>query len=220
MNLAVDRMFESNDWIAAVFILVLIFIALLKVIYPKRLQALLGCLFSKKYFLDYSGELLELFSLYNALLLIVQNLVLSLFLYYVSRWFSFADDFTGFSFFSILFSGVSIYLICQYLVGKIMALLFGFNDVFEINRVWKFSYLKSISILYLPVLIFAIYSFPESEIMMWLSVGVLLVLLVVRMILIIVGNIKQFSYNWFYFILYICTLEILPLIVLYLLAVK
>ena len=220
MNIAVDRMFENNDWIAAVLFLVLILITILKVIYPKRFEALLGCLFSKKYFLDYSSELLEIFSLYNALLFFVQNLVLSLFIYVLFTKLFLLNSLMGFQFFSTLFIGVTLYLVFQFVLGKIVAVLFRFNEIFELNRMWKFSYLKSISILFLPILIFVIYAFPNYKIIYWVGVVVMLIFLIIRMILIIVGNIKQFSYNWFYFILYICTLEILPLVLLYLLVVK
>jgi hypothetical protein len=220
MNLAVERMFQNNDWIAVVLLLVFVLISILKVLYPKRFLALLGCLFSKKYFLDYSSELSEIFSLFNGVLFLIQNITLSLFVCVFSNVFIPEIESVGFQFYLSVFFGVTIYFVFQYLVGKIMALLFRFNEVFEWNRALRFGYLKSLILLVLPVLIFLIYAFPESEVMFWILVVVLLLLLLIRLILILVSNIKQFSYNWFYFILYICTLEILPLMLLYLLVVK
>lgn len=220
MNLAVERMFQNNDWIATVLLLVFVLISLLKVLYPKRFLALIGCIFSKKYFLDYSGELSEVFSLFNGLLFFIQNLTLSLFIYVYSVPFIPEGQDAGFQFYISVFSGINIYFVFLYFVGKMMALLFRFNDVFEWNRILRFSYLKSLVLLVLPMLVFHIYAFPENEVMVWFSVVVLLLFLLIRLILILVSNIKQFSYNWFYFILYICSLELLPLMLLYLLVVK
>jgi hypothetical protein len=218
MNLAVERMFENNDWMAVVLLLVFVLVSLLKVLYPKRLESLLGCLFSKRYFLDYSSELLELFGMFNAILFLIQNIILSLFGFWILQNIEYIqNDFVSYV---SVFIGVNAYFIFQYIIGKTIAVLFGYSEQFEINRVLKFNYMKSICLLFIPVLISLIYAFPNSSFMLGFSVVLMLLLFVFRLVLILVSNIKQFSYNWFYFILYICTLEILPIIFLYLLALK
>lgn len=218
MNVAVERMCENNDWIAVVLFLVFVLVSLLKVLFPKRFLALLTCLFSKKYFVDYSSELHDVFGVFNGILFLIQTNILSLFIFVLLRIYGPFE--VNFQFYLALLAGVNIYFISQYFIGRLTAFLFDFHDVFEANRVLKFSYLKCICLWFLPVLIFLIYGFPQSSFLLSFTVFFLLALFAFRLVLILVSNIKQFSYKWYYFILYICTLEILPLILLYLLVVK
>ncbi len=212
MNIAVDRVFQSSDWIVLVFFLIFGLLAVLKLLYPKRLNAFLGCFFSKNYFLDYATELQEKYSLFHFFLLFVQNLIGALFLYvFVIKLDSNAVAFEFGGYLKIL-AGLTLYLFCQMVLGRLVAFLFRIDDLYEGFFLLKFSYLKVITIYSLPVLLLWIYSFPGSSFMSFVAVGFVSILLIARWFLIVINKITLFKMNSFYFILYICTLEIVPLV--------
>ncbi|MFC2109554.1 DUF4271 domain-containing protein [Bacteroidota bacterium] len=214
MNFAVDRVFQSSDWMVLMFSLVFALLAIVKLFFSKRLSSLLGCFFSKNYFLDYASELQEKFSLFHFLLFLVQNLIGALFVYVFVLKFGGSSKELGFGLYAKLFSGLTLYLLLQVILSKLVATLFRADELFDGVFVLKFSYLKVVSIYSFPVLLLWVYSYPESRVMSLIAVVYVLTLLVVRWILIIVNKITLFKINSFYFILYICTLEILPLVLL------
>ena len=219
MNIAVDRVFESGDWIAFVFFLIFAMLAMVKLLFPKRLNSLLGSFFSKNYFIDYASELQEKISLFHFLLFFVQNLILALVLYVFLLQFGLSIA-VGFSVYLKFFFGIALYLFFQLVVGKLTASIFRINEIYKGLYLLKFSYLKVVSIYSLPVLLLCVYSFPESDIMHLIALLYIATLLIIRWFLILSNKITLFKANSFYFILYICTLEILPLVLLMKLMVK
>jgi hypothetical protein len=216
MNYAIEKSLQNNDWIVITFVVIFCIIAFLRMKYPNRLLSLYKCLFSKTYFIDHSNELTESFSLFNTLLFVIQNATFALFFFFVSRKVGYLESWEDLDLFFTLFFSVTIYYTLHYLIGKLTSNLFEFNVLFENN----FSYRKSIVLLFLPVLLFLYYAYPESEAMWLVAVIYLLTLLSIRLVLMIANNINLFTAKSFYFILYICTLELLPLYLVALFIVK
>ena len=81
MNIAVERVFENNEIITWMFGLVFFLLTCVQLLFPVRLKSLLTLFFSKYYFLDFQTALQDTFSLFNVLLFLIQNLILSIFLF-------------------------------------------------------------------------------------------------------------------------------------------
>lgn len=82
---AVEKLPLNNDWIALVFLSILSLLVVVKGLYSDRFKSLLGCFFSKNYFLDYAHDRQELLGLFHMVLFLIQNMILGLFLYLISE---------------------------------------------------------------------------------------------------------------------------------------
>ncbi len=220
MNIGVERVFQSNNWVTLLFVLVFILITMVKILYPKRLNALLGCAFSKNYFLDYANELKETFSLFNALLFCVQNLITGFFLFLVLNKLELFKEVDDRLLFCQLTLGVTIYFAFQYLMNRLLGALFQLSSLFTSVYILKFSYFKVVLICLTPFLLVNYYGFANSDWAYGVTVVVAILLLAIRWFLIVKNNNKLIIGKLFYFILYLCTLEIVPLLVLYKIMVK
>jgi len=212
MNIAIERVFQSNNWVAVVFVTVFVLITIVKIIYPKRFQVLLGCMFSKKYFLDYTNELSERLRFFDMGLFFAQNLIGALFLFLVLRKEGWMSDVEDSFLFLELFLGLISYFFIQDLLRRLVGVLFGLAPLLDQVNALKFSYLKIVLFLFIPFILVRYYSLPESDWMYRLMLGILILLLVIRWFLIIKNNNKLIIKRLFYFILYLCTLEIVPLL--------
>lgn len=217
MNIGIERVFQNQDIIIGVYVLIFGLLTLVKFLYPKRFISLSNCLFSKNYFLDYANELSKSFSIFHVLLFIIQNLIFTLLFYNyfhlqgVGNWFS--SDFMGIL---RVFAGLSLYFIFQLAFGKSVSILFRFEEMYAAIRVYKFSYLKIAAFALLPILLLQNFTFHESkDIMVVWTAFVFVSVLFLRVVLIVVKNNKLIIDRLFYFILYLCTLEIAPLLIIY-----
>ena len=185
-----------------------------QLLFPVRLKSLLTSFFSKYYFLDFQTALQDTFSLFNVLLFLIQNLILSIFLFKVCVFLDVAFQ-NELLFFSTLFTALSLYFLFQYITGKIFSYLFDYEDKFNSIHVLKFSYMKVVSVGVLPFLLLAHYSpYFHSKIMSYVILLVFCILLMIRVVFIFSSNNKWILQSLFYFILYICSLEIAPLLII------
>lgn len=217
MNIGVERVFQNQDMITGIYVLIFGLLTLIKFLYPKRFISLSNCLFSKNYFLDYANELSEAFSMFHVLLFIVQNLIFTVLFY---NYFSFQEYEvvfgTGWYGALQIFAALSLYFIFQLTLGKTIAIIFRFEEIYAAIRIYKFSYLKIASFALLPILLLQNYAFQENKESIVLGTAFVFVsVLFLRVILIVTKNNKLIIERLFYFILYLCTLEIAPLLIIY-----
>lgn len=197
-----------------VFVLVFGLLAFLKTISPKRLSALSVCVFSRKYFSTYSNELTESNGLFYRGFFLIQLLLGALLLFLVAerQALSFFQD--SFFFYSQVICGLGLYFFFQDLSGRALAHLFRWTDAYQAYRTSKNSYLKSVLLLCSPALLFLVYGFPESLFFYQATLFSAIFLFAMRW-----GSTLKYIYkklpsgSIFYFILYLCALEIAPLLI-------
>jgi hypothetical protein len=220
MNIGVEKVLQNPDWMTLVFIVIFGLLAFLNAISPKRLFALGTCFFSKKYFLVYSNELTESNVFFYRALSLLQLLVGTLFVFLIFEKSGLVDD-LSFLFFGQLFLLLTSYFFVQYALGIAVALLFGSPSLFKDYYLYKSSYIKAALLLCLPFLLLLVYAFPESNSFYKLTLCFALLCFSVRWFLIVQGLNKRISRRGlFYFILYLCALEISPLLVFVKIAIE
>ena len=94
----------------------------------------------------------------------------------------------------------------EFLIGK----LFEIETKIRLFLFLKYSYLHTISITLFIVLIIYVYSYRNYAIL-WIT---LILLAFARAVLLFTNNKKLIASKLFYFILYICAFEIVPLFIL------
>lgn len=202
----------SNDTITIVLLICLVLITLARYTNAKRLYTYFGILVNSQYVNRYSKDL-KIFDYFNSLIFLVFNLVSSAIIFQFIK----ADSNTksDFKLFAIIFLAVFLFygmkLVLELTLSKILQVDFFFKPYFF----RKISYRHFFGILSLPFLAYLSYHNGFSKVYaLWILYGLGLLYLISYIILIkpFFEKIKQ---NMFYFILYLCALEISPYVILY-----
>ena len=211
----IDRLSLSEDWITIILLLTLVFITVLKFSYDERFVKLFSLSYSDKYFTNYSKSKPLIFNTFHLLFFIIINFNISLLIYYAIKAFDpsrIADDF-GFFLWIVLI--VLLYFIFRYLIGYLLGIVFDLSE--EQNRITllKISNLAYLSVLFFPLLVLINYSsLALHKILISFGLAVALILLFIRYFSIL-KNLKLTFNNFFYIFLYLCALELAPILVIY-----
>ena len=112
---------------------------------------------------------------------------------------------------------VILLFIGKMMIEKIISIIFDTQDTFR-QYIADHLFILGLSGLFqAPLLIIYIYS--GTEYYLWISIGVLIVLWLFRLFRGLIIGIKQTTFSKSFIILYLCSLEILPLLIVYKLAV-
>ena len=205
-----NRIIESLDWVTLIIVGCIIVIAILKVIYPKRFNDFIRLPVSNNYFLA-KGKSEELRHPFSILLFIIQLISISLF---INLFFLEKGKANVLLFLQILFV-VFVFIIVKTSIEKMIGAIFSIEKLIDHYIYEKLSYRNFLSLLLIIAnLIFYFSIKPDLNILLILT-GILFL-----------GNMLILSYsyknyrslifsNLFYFLLYICALEISPYLILY-----
>lgn len=194
-------------------VLGMVFIASAKMVFPKRFNDFVYVLGNSKYLKIYSRDQ-KFFDKFDALLFV--NLVISLTIF-IYIWLEF-DDTLATPSVNVLFKlivGISIFILTKVLFERLIGSLFEIDPLIDQYLFQKITYKNFFGLLLLPINLLLIYRFKPSLIMLYSILGMLLIINFVGLITSIKTNQSLIKQNLFYFILYLCALEIAPYIILY-----
>ena len=205
-----NRIIESLDWVTLIIVGCIIVIAILKVIYPKRFLDFIRLPISNNYFLA-KGKTEELRHPFSILFFLIQLISISLFAY---LFFLEKGKATVLLFFQIL-SAVFIFIIIKISIEKIIGTIFSIENVIDQYIYEKLTYRNFISLLLVIANLIFYFSVKPDLNTLLIFTGILFL----ANILILFYSYKKYRSlifsNFFYFLLYICALEISPYLILY-----
>ena len=188
----------------------ILIIAILKVIYPKRFNDFIRLPVSNNYFLA-KGKSEELRHPFSILLFLIQLISISLFVY---LFFLEKGKATVLLFFQIL-SAVFIFIIVKTSIEKMIGAIFSIKNIIDQYIYEKLSYRNFISLLLIIANLIFYFSVKPDLNTLLIFTGILFLI----NILILFYSYKKYRSlifsNFFYFLLYICALEISPYLILY-----
>ncbi|WP_086031398.1 DUF4271 domain-containing protein [Tenacibaculum holothuriorum] len=205
---ALDRLDFTNSWITVLILISVVLLAVMKVIKPSRLLGYSIAFFSPGFFQKRAEENASFFTPFNGVMFLFSLIILSLFCFFALNPFAFERDFFEFG---VFFIGIIVYVLIRFIIDFLVINATGVIDVLNYFMFSKRGYLYTVSLWMFPVLIFYIYAFRNNY---FLLISFLL-LFAIRGFLLIYNNKKLVVSKLFYFILYFCTLEIAPLLILY-----
>lgn len=208
------RHIESNDWMTLVLIGILILITTARYLYPFRFQEFSLLLITDKYF-NIQGKGYEIQHLFNVLLFAIQVLSISLFIYIVFQ--VFQPDIVEQSpwLFLQIITGFSIFILIKYIIEKIVGYIFEIESIINNYLYEKLSYTSLLSILLFIFNIVFLYAFTPSKMTIYITIAVVVVLFAISLVSSFKRNGNFIFKHFFYFILYLCALEIGPYLILY-----
>lgn len=211
---AIERYGISNDLLTLVILLVLLLLVLARSLFQSRFEDFTSLLTSGKYLVIKSKEHKSLFG-FNILMLMVHILSISLFLFLLYRSFYSAEIENSAIVFLQITTGYSFFILLKITVEKIIANVFDVDQEIDHYLFQKHTFRNFISLILFPVAVFIAYSSDPKEGVFYTVIGLFLAATVYAFFRTIKKNQGLVSSYWFYFILYLCALEITPYIILF-----
>ena len=206
----IHRTIESLDWITFILVGCVILVTVLRVVYPKRFDDFIKLPISNNYFLT-KGKFEELKHPFSVLFFLIQVLTLSLFIF---LFFLEKRELSATIFIKITLASFTFILI-KTCIEKLIGSIFDIETIINNYIFTKLSYRNFIS-LFLIVLNFIFYFSVEPTMLLLFIFSGFIIVLNLFILFINYKNYRSLIFsNFFYFLLYICALEISPYLILY-----
>jgi hypothetical protein len=212
------RLIENKDWATLIIVLSLVLIAIAKSAFESRFNDFIKLIVSNKYNKIYR-ESSHLMSGFNVLLLIVNLISFSFFIQLIFFHLGIGEKADWILFLRIV-TLLTVFILSKFLIEKIIATIFGIEEVIEQFNLLKVTYRTYIGLLLLPLTIILYYSNNIANAIIY---SIIIILLTINLLTYFISLkiYQNFIFSkFFYFILYLCTLEIAPYYFIYYLITK
>jgi len=213
MEITYHYILNTKNWVTLTFLLIMLILVLVSLKDRNRFTIFITLLFSKKYFNIYRRDPKLNYNFFTIALFISQILTFSLLLFLLKKELNAINSYSLTSFITIL-SLVFFFIIFRYLLGKLLGAVFDIEDLQNTLTYLKINYLNFIGVLIFPLLLIGFYNPLINSYFIYLTVSIVIVLLLLFYIYMMIFTSKVIFKNIFYFILYLCTLEITPLVII------
>ncbi len=205
------RLAEQTDWITVVILLSILLIVIAKHLFQSRFFNFIILPFNNKYVALYSKKDKMLHG-FHILMTVFQLLNTSLYIYLSYRVLFPDNDFSGPLVYAVILGLLILFILIKTFAQ--MANGFVFNNIKIISDLIykKHTYLNYSGMVMLVANVVLTYIFPASKPLVFLSLFLILMINCIGLINILKYHQKLISGYFFYFILYLCALEIAPLI--------
>lgn len=207
------RTIVSNEIFTILIYLGLITIAIAKLVSPKRFNDFILILVNDKYLKIYSKER-RYFDVFATLLYVNLILSISVFCYIAYQQMSYTQEVKVNSIFKISIA-ITVVTLAKALVERLIGSLFEIKNLIDQYVFQKISFKNYLGLLLVPINACLIYSFKPNLTTIVTITSILLAINIIGLISSFKTHQNLIKNNLFYFILYICTLELAPYIMLY-----
>lgn len=204
----------SNELFTILIVFGLIFIAIAKLVSPRRFDDFMLVLGNSKYLKIYIKDQ-KFFDRFDALLFI--NLIISSAIFGFIIYRAMAINVTQPSI-NIMFKlvvAIGAFILIKVLIERLIGSLFEIDKIIDSYLFQKITYKNYLGVLLLPINALLLYTVTPSLNIIYAIVILLLIVNIVGIITTFKAHQSLLKTNMFYFILYLCALEIAPYIILY-----
>jgi hypothetical protein len=212
------RILEPRDWATYLFVFSFILIAITKTAFESRFSEFIRILVSDKYIKVYK-DTSHLMSGFTILLFIVQVISFSFFIQLALNYFGYVSK-TDWVIFLRIFTFFGIFVLSKFLIEKIVATIFNIEEFAEQFNLQKVSYRTFIGLILLPINIYLFYNNTSSSILIYCTIVFILIINLFSYLVSLKIYQNLLIGKLFYFILYLCALEIAPYYFIYYLITK
>lgn len=216
---AIERHVISQDWITLLLLLVFIILVATKFAFPQRFSHFVMLFATDKYLL-LKGKNPNVFHPFNLLFFGVNVITVALFVHVF--YLNLSNDIPDRPkvFFLRIATAYTAFVLLKFSIEKIIANVLSIDKKMNYYQFYKLSYRNFMALVLLPVCMAFIYIWEPSLTALYMSVGIILLMNFITIASIYKKNQQYILSNWFYFILYLCALEIGPYFILYKLITK
>lgn len=210
---SVVRVFENIDWITIVLGLSLLILILNKLFFYARFMSFISLPFNNKYIFIY-GRKDIIFNWFNILWSLFMGLNLTLFLYHTFKILEFLKTQSAILTYLTIFGLLVLFFIIKIALQLINAQIFNSNTIIEQYIFKKISYLNYSSLIMFFTNTLLAYVLPGSMFIVYIALIFIIVINIFGWVNLLKTHRNFITSNFFYFILYLCALEISPLVIL------
>ncbi len=208
------RTITNIDWITTVLFSSLLFAVLAKSFFYNKFLNFIILPFNNKYIFMYSKKD-KLFNWFNILFTIFQVINFSLYIYLVKNIFTKSINYDNNpTIYLVILGCLLLFLLIKTLLQLGNGLIFNSNDTISLLLFKKISYLNYSSLLMFLSNVILTYTYKDSIYVVYVSLFLILVINTIGWITILKNHQKFITNNFFYFILYLCTLEFSPFVII------
>ncbi|WP_433834049.1 DUF4271 domain-containing protein [Flavobacterium anhuiense] len=207
------RIIENKDWATLLFVVTFAVVAMTKSAYETRFSEFSKLIFSDKYAKIYRDNS-HMKNSFTVGLFFVQIVSFAFFILLTMNIFGYAAK-TDWLLFIQIATFLLYFILGKYLIEKIVAASFNIDDFVELFNLQKVTYRTYIGVLILPINAVLFYYSNIPKIVPLAIIGISLCISVYSYFISIKTYQNVIIGKLFYFILYLCALEIAPYYFLY-----
>jgi len=207
------RILENKDWATVIFVLTFAVVAMTKSAYETRFSEFSKLIFSDKYAKIYRDNN-HLKGSFTVGLFFVQIVSYALFIQLVMHIFGYAEK-TDWLLFIRIATFLLYFILGKFLIEKIVATSFNIDEFADLFNLQKVTYRTYIGVLILPVNAVLFYYDNIPQLIPLVIIGISLCISLYSYFISIKTYQNAIIGKLFYFILYLCALEIAPYYFMY-----
>ncbi len=209
----ITRITENIDWITLVLLGSLLLIVIAKKFFYSRFLNFIILPFNNKYIIMYNKKE-KLFSWFHILLTAFQIINISLFAFLSWKAYWSLEPENSRITFSLIFGLLFLFLIVKTFLQLANGFIFGSYRLISELLFKKTSYLNYSSLVLFLANVLLSFVYIDSINLVLLAITIFIIINIIGWVTVIRIHQKFISSYFFYFILYLCALEIAPLIIL------
>jgi len=210
---AVPRHVDPQNWISLLFLGILLLIIFVKITRAHEFYDFKRILSSNKYFTE-NERSPKVLGLFGFLLFFVQMLILALGGYFLILRLD-AELHPTFELFVKVFLILSVFIASKYFIEMIVGTVFSINKLLDHYIFFKITFKNFLALCLFPVLVILAYTWDPPLIIYKFTTLIFICLNGLVLVHFYRKKHNLITANLFYFILYLCTLEIAPYYFLY-----
>lgn len=203
----------SNDLFTISIVIGLVLVTISKAMFPKRFNDFVAVLGNSKYLKIYARDQ-KFLDLFDALLFANYCIALSVFGVLVFNE-VISPIVLTLPFFIKLVLAIAILIVMKILIERLLGSVFEIEFLTDNYLFQKITYKNFIGLVLIPINLLIIYAVPISNVLLYITVAFLILIFCIGIITTVKAHLNLIKPNLFYFILYLCALEIAPYIILY-----
>lgn len=211
---AIERYTVSQDWITMLLLSVMVILVTAKYAFPQRFNYFILLFATDKYLL-LKGKNPKIFHPFNILFFAVNVISVALFLFIFYKQITTEVPDRPKILYLRIATAYTSFVLLKFSMEKILANVVSLDKRMNYYLFYKLSYRNFMALVLLPLCMAFVYIWEPTLTALYISIGIILLLNFIAMASIYRKNQQFILSNWFYFILYLCALEIGPYFILY-----
>ncbi|TRX01233.1 DUF4271 domain-containing protein [Flavobacterium gawalongense] len=207
------RITENKDWATLLFVLSFAIIAITKSVFENRFGDFANLIFSNKYTKIYRDSS-HLKSGFTVSLFFVQVISFAFFIQLALSHFGYASK-TDWILYIQIITFLIFFVLSKYLIEKIIGTAFNIEEFVEQFNLQKVTYRTYIGLFILPINIILFYYDTITRNIPLFIISIILIINIITYLISIKNYQNLIFGKLFYFILYLCALEIAPYYFMY-----
>ena len=207
------RATENIDWITILIFSSLLFIVIAKGLFYNRFLNFIILPFNNKYIFMYNKKekLINWFHIFFSAFLIIN---FSLFVFFIWKIFAQTSNESDLVMFPIILGGLIGFMMLKILLQLGNGFIFGANRIISEIIFKKLSYLNHSALIMFLANVLLAYLLKDSKLVIYVALALILLVNGIGWVTVLRNHQKFITNNFFYFILYLCALEIAPFVIL------